>query len=532
MTPPSRTHYDAVIVGGGHNGLVAAAYLAGAGASVLLLERRPFTGGAAISAQTFPGVDARLSRYSYLLSMFPQRIMKELDLNIEARRRAVASYSPTVRDGIPTALLISNIDQDRCQTSFRNLTGSDAEFDGYRKWYAGVNRFAAKVWDGLLQPLVSRDAMRETFSTPEERAAWDMLIERPLGEGIEAHVQDDITRGAIFTDATIAAVTHPHDPSLLQNRTYLFHTIGNMTGEWRVPIGGMGHVTDEIARRARVSGAEIITDARVTAIHPDHVSEVVYTDSDGVEQRVSAAYVLVNAAPNRLAKLVGDDTYTDDVEGSSFKINMVLRRLPRLAMDGIDPREAFAGTFHVDEGYAALTAGYHAAERGEMPDPMPGEIYCHTLTDESILSPELATAGYHTLTLFGVNAPYRLYEDDNAAQRAETVRRYLRQINRALAEPIEDCLALDANGQPCIEAKSPVDLENELELPKGHIFHKAMTWVFADDPAQVGTWGVETRWSNVFICGSGAARGGCVSGIPGHNAAMKTLECLGKPIKK
>ena len=130
------------------------------------------------------------------------------------------------------------------------------------------------------------------------------------------------------------------------------------------------------------------------------------------------------------------------------------------------------------------------------------------MTDPSTLSPELRAAGYQTITLFGLDMRAKIFEADNAGIRQEVLNRYLSAINDYLEEPLEDCLAVDADGQPCIEAKSPLDLEAELGLPQGNIFHTNLTWPFADEPEQVGTWGVETAYPNLFICGSGAARGG------------------------
>jgi phytoene dehydrogenase-like protein len=212
-------------------------------------------------------------------------------------------------------------------------------------------------------------------------------------------------------------------------------------------------------------------------------------------------------------------------EGAVFKVNMVLKKLPRLKAQGYTPEQAFNGTFHMDEGYEAMKTSYQQAMQELIPDQPPGEMYCQTMTDPSTLSPELRAAGYQTITLFGLDMRAKIFEADNAGTRAKVLRSYMQAIDSYLEDELEDCLALDADGKPCIEAKTPLDLEAELGLPQGNIFHNNLTWPFTDDAAQVGTWGVETAYPNLFICGSGAARGGCVSGIPGHNAAMKVLEC-------
>ncbi len=115
-----------------------------------------------------------------------------------------------------------------------------------------------------------------------------------------------------------------------------------------------------------------------------------------------------------------------------------------------------------------------------MPDAPPSEIYCHSLTDPSILSPELAGQGVHTLTLFGLHAPARLFAADPQGTKEELLRATLAQLDAVLAEPIEDCLATDADGRPCLEAKSPLDLEREVGLPGGHIFHRDLSWPYAD----------------------------------------------------
>src|SRR5205807_10643231 len=129
-------------------------------------------------------------------------------------------------------------------------------------------------------------------------------------------------------------------------------------------------------------------------------------------------------------------------------LNLLLRRLPRLRDRAVDPADAFAGTFHVNEGYEQLQRAYEEAARGEIPRLPPCELYCHSLTDPSILSDELRAAGAQTLTVFGLHMPARLFESGEA--KAAAVAATLRSVNSVLAEPIEECLWLDADGRPCL----------------------------------------------------------------------------------
>jgi phytoene dehydrogenase-like protein len=211
-------------------------------------------------------------------------------------------------------------------------------------------------------------------------------------------------------------------------------------------------------------------------------------------------------------------------EGAQLKLNMLLKRLPKLRDPSLDPREAFAGTFHVNESATQLAVAYASAQRGVVPELAPCEIYCHSLTDPTILGEELRASGAQTLTCFVLHMPTRLFGGGNHEQaKAQAIEATLRSLNSVLAEPIEDVLYMTPSGEPCLEARTPVELENELGLPGGNIFHRDLAWPFAEDASAVGTWGVETQWDNVLLCGAGARRGGGVSGIPGHNAAMKVL---------
>src|SRR6185437_15060600 len=186
-------------------------------------------------------------------------------------------------------------------------------------------------------------------------------------------------------------------------------------------------------------------------------------------------------------------------------------------------------TFHINETLSQLDAGYDRAASGVVPDPLPCEIYCHSLSDPTILSEELRASGAQTLTVFGLHAPHQLSAAaDRDEVRAALTDAVLASLNSVLAEPIQDVLLSDAHGRPCIEAKTTADLEDILGMTAGNIFHGALGWPFAEDDEPLETpaqrWGVATVHNRILLCGAASRRGGGVSGIGGHNAAMAVLE--------
>ena len=520
-----KPKYDVVILGAGHNGLVAATYLGRAGLSVLLLEKNDYVGGATTSQKVFANYDARLSRYSYLVSLFPEKIIRDLGLNLDLRRRATASFTPYVKDGHHDGLLLSNVDEEQSRRSIADLTGNDTEHEQMKKFYNLSRVFAEHVWDTMLEPLVPKEEFKRRFDVDDiSREAWRSLAEEPLGRAIERYLQNDLVRGLVLTDAKIGIFTHPHDPSLVQNRCFLYHLIGNKTGEWKVPVGGMGAVARELEQAARKSGAEMLTDVDLRALDLNGKKCSVEFEVDGTRHSIDARFLLVNFGRNVLAKFVGKLYHPDATdEGSVFKINMLLRRLPKLKATRYPAALAFCGTFHSDEGYEQMNLSYNQACQGCLPSKTPCEVYCHTLTDDSILAPELRSQGFHTMTLFGLDTPWSLFARDNTTMRKLAEKKFLQSMNQWLEEPLEDCLAVARNGDLCIESKSPVDIEDALGMYHGNIFQDAPTWPFVTTKQKSGTWGVETEYDNVFLCGSSALRGGAVSGIPGHNAARAVL---------
>src|SRR6266496_4979767 len=525
-----KPRYDVVILGAGHNGLVAASYLGRAGLSALLLEKNDYIGVATTSQKVFPDYDAWLSRYSYLVSLFPDKIIRDLELNLELRRRATASFTPYLKYGRNEGLLLSNVSEEMSRQSMFELTGNHTEYEQMKKFYNLSRVFAERVWDTMLEPLVAKEEFRRRFDVDDvSREAWRSLVEEPLGRAIERYLQNDWVRGLVLTDAKIGVLTHPYDPSLVQNRCFLYHLIGNKTGEWKVPVGGMGAVSSELERTARKAGAEILMNVDLRTLNVTGKTRSVEFRVDGKREAVDVRFLLVNFGRNVLARFTGRLFQPDRTdEGSVFKMNMLLSRLPKLKARKYPATEAFSGTFHSDEGYEQMNASYDQASGGRLPEKTPCEMYCHTLTDDSILAPELREQGFHTMTLFGLDAPWSLFARDHQNMRHEAEKRFLASINQWLEEPIEDCLAVARDGRRCIESKSPVDIEDALGMYHGNIFHNALTFPFAARKEHVGTWGVETEYENVLLCGSSALRGGAVSGIPGHNAAMKILETIQK----
>ena len=526
-----------VIIGGGHNGLTAAAYLAKAGVQVTVLERLPQFGGAAVSAQAFEGVDAKLSRYSYLVSLLPKQIIDELGLDISLAPRRYSSYTPI--PGTSKGLLVDNHDADATKESFESL-GAGRDFTAWRNFYSQTQQLAKELWPSVLSPLSRRRELQAISSNP---AIWDRFIESPVGDAIQEDFGDDWVRGVVYTDALIGTFSPNFDQTLNANRCFLYHVIGGGTGEWNVPIGGMGAVSGELERAALRYGARLISSAEVFEVSTSDAGVTIRYRAEGQVHTVTASLVLTNASRQELEVISGGGAQARAIKpsedrpypyGSQVKVNLLLKRLPKLRDESVSPEAAFGGTFHINESFDQLQRAYATASRGEIPDPMPCEIYCHSLTDPSILGAELQKSGAQTLTIFALHAPHSLVaelsEAEHDSMRLRLQAAVLESLNSVLAEPIEDLLMLDGNGNPCIETKTTRDLEDALRLPGGNIFHEPLSWPFAEDEEPLETpaqrWGVATQDPRVLLCGASAKRGGAVSGIGGHNAAMAALELL------
>lgn len=515
---------DVLVVGGGHNGLVAAILAASAGRRVTLVERAARPGGATVGEVLFDGHPVRLSRYAYLVSLFPDELVRRLGIDLPLAPRTVASWTPVTRAGRATGLLVEREPGVATAASFRAVTGSDEDHRAWQQLYSELAGFARAVAPVLSGPLRTRSEVRDAVTAQAGARIWDDVVEQPIGEMITRRFRDDTVRGVVATDALIGTSTSLFDPARLANRCFLYHLVGRGTGEWSVPVGGMGAVSDALLSRARALGVVVHTGTEVTGLDEGSAAVTVLAEGpDGRPVEYTAAHVLAAVAP-----AVVDGWRGRPVEaptGAQLKVNMLLSRLPRLAA-GVDPAMAFAGTVHLREGFDELEAAYARTAAGELPDVLPAEVYCHSLTDPSILN----GAGGATLTLFGLHSPVELFRADPVGTRERATRAALAALQQSLAEPLEDCLAHTPDGRPCLDVSSPVDLEHTLGMPGGNIFHGDLSWPWrADDDGAAAAggaaaWGVTVDGARrVLQAGAGSTRGGGVSGLGGAAAVDALL---------
>ena len=282
-----------------------------------------------------------------------------------------------------------------------------------------------------------------------------MLFEEPIGVAVEERFADDLVRGVVLTDALIGTFADAHDPSLQQNRCFLYHVIGGGTGDWDVPVGGMGALTDALADAARAAGAVLATGHEATAHRHGRrapprsptapptakAPSPPATSWSTPRPRHSPPSPATHRPPPPRAPSSRSTCSSSGCRGCATPPSTRARPSPA---PSTSPRAT-----------GSWPPPTPRPPPAELPAAPPSEIYCHSLTDPTILGPDLAEQGYQTLTLFGLHTPARLFDRDNDAVREELLKSTLAQLDAHLAEPLADCLATDADGRPCIEAKTP-----------------------------------------------------------------------------
>lgn len=520
------------MVGGGHNGLVAAAYLARAGLDVLVLERRDVLGGAAVTEELWPGY--RVSTAAYLVSLLQNRIVRDLDLRrhgYEILPKDPPYFSPRL-DGQHFFIWR---DLARTCEEIARLSRRDAE--RYPEYEAMLDRVTAFV-----EPLLLEAPPGLPATEPEALADWARFLgrvhalpRRELAEVVRvftASVADlldhwfesDALKAALATDGVIGAAAGPRTPGTAY--VLLHHQMGRAAGArglWGFVRGGTGAVSLAIASAAREAGAEIRAGAAV--------DRILVTDgrARGVAlaggEEVPARLVVSNADPKRtLLGLVGRAQLPPDLaaevdawrtDGAAFKLNLAVGELPSWrALPGTALGPQHRGTMHVAPSIEYLERAWDDAKYGRPSVAPMIEVGIPTAYD-----PSLAPPGKHVISLFVQYAPYRLTDSSWDAERecfADRVIATLGEYAPNLPGAIEHRIAL-----------APPDLEARFGLTGGHIFHGELApgQLFVGRPL-VGWARYQTPIDGLFLCGSGTHPGGGVMGAPGHNAAQAVLRHL------
>ena len=530
-------HWDAVVVGGGHNGLTAAAYLARAGLRTLVLEARDRLGGACVTEELWPGY--HVSRAAYVLGLLRPVVLRELRLARHGLRllpRNPSSYTP-LPDGAGLCL-----GPDRAATCASIRCFSERDARAYPAYEAMLDR-AARAIDPLLDapppdparlqwqdlPLLAR-ALRAGLGLRRDLPRLLALLLGPARASLEAWFESEPLRSTLATDALIGAWAAPSTPG---TGYVLFHHVMGETegarGVWAYVQGGMGRLSQALAGAARQAGAEIRVESPVSRLRVlgGRAQGVVLGDGSEIPARV----VLSSADPRRTFLGLVDSAHLPagflravralDFRSPVVKINLALSRLPRFR--GLETGGGGAaapehrGTIHLGaRSLEELERSHRAAERGELPErPM------IEMTLPSVLDPGLAPEGRHVASLFVQHVPDRPNQGSWDQLRDVFADRVF--------ERVEEVAPGFADSVLHREVLAPPDLERIFGLTGGNIFHGAMTLDRLGFLRPVPGWArYRSPLPGLYLCGAGAHPGGGVMGACGRNAAGVVLRDLAR----
>jgi phytoene dehydrogenase-like protein len=502
-------HWDVVVVGGGHNGLTCAAYLARAGRSVLVLERRSRLGGAATLERPFPDQRYVVSPCAYVIGLMDETIVDELRLNDRGLEVYLADPQLWIPYDDGTAFA-QWMDHNRTLNGLRELGFSQKDIDGYFAYEDLFDQIRIRLRKGAVDTWAvdapSRAELEELLG--HERLMCDVLFEASISDVLDEFVTDQRLKDALFGQGVIGTYAGPRDPGTAAVK--LMHFAGEVLGHgavWGYVRGGMGMVSFAIADAARDAGAVLATGLTVAEVLP---GEGVRLD-DGTLIRSSR--VVSNADPKRLLGMLPTDavpaTYRTrieewDIRSPVVKFNAALRRLPSWTAA---PGETFMalGVVDVTTGLEDAQRAFAACDAGE-PAVGFGEMYVQTGHD-----PSPAPEGRHLMSIFGQYAPYALGGGGWAARRDEVARQFIDLVAR-FAPDFEDCLE-------SYEVLGPPDIEARIGLTGGHIFQGEVR----PDQMWTNRLSPRTEVPGVYLCGAATHPGGSVIALNGRNAARAVL---------
>ncbi|HWB68250.1 MAG TPA: NAD(P)/FAD-dependent oxidoreductase [Mycobacteriales bacterium] len=514
MAEPLPRRADVCIIGAGHNALVAATLLARAGLDVLVLERDHVIGGAARTEQPFPRVPGlRQSTGSYLLGLMPPELERELDLRLPLVRRDPHYFLPT----LDSRYLLVGSDHDAAARQLGEFfSAADVEADArLQAELAALREDLAPAW--LAEPL-PLDATAERYIRPALRDGFVDLVRGDVTSYLTkfGFRSELILAMYVVTDGLSGVSGGPDTPGTGHN--FLVHNMCRLPGAdgtWMIVRGGMGTVTATIADRARAAGARIVTDAPVARVETVGGGVAGVTLADG--QTVAATTVVAGCDPFTLAEIAPLPAqlagHLEQLRrpGTTLKVNLALRDLPRFGCLPPDAPSPFGSTIHLlpqDAPLAAIRAMWHDVEAGRLPDFPTIEWYLHTTADPSLQDP----AGHHSSALFVQSVPWQPAGSSWAAEQDKYVE-HLLDICEDFAPGTRDLVA-DTFPLP------PPGIESHFGIRHGHIHHVDNTVAF--DQRMPYATGID----GLYACSAGCHPAGSVIGAAGHNAAKRVLADL------
>ena len=515
----NKGHYDAIVIGSGHNGLISAGYLAKAGRRVLVLERRDVIGGATVTEEPWPGY--RLSTCSYVCNLLMPEVIR--DLGLKRHGYDVRPLDPQYFVPFPNGrYLISYLDGVKTKEQIRKFSEKDAA--AYDAYWAMWDRMIARMRPLLDLPAPTRVDIERAFDGAEGEEDWHTLTKKSIAEVLDDYFESEQIKATLCPGGVIGTNAGPRTPGTAYVKYHhILGKIGGHQGAWGYVRGGMGAVSQTIASSARQAGAEILTDAGVAEIDIREGAARGVHLLDG--RSFEASVVLSNADPQRTyLGMVGEKHLPDDLvegveamraEGSVVKVLLALGELPDFeALPGKEIGPQHTGGIVINPSVDSLQEAWEECERGK-PSTRPFiDGYIQSATEEGLAPP-----GKHTLSLFCQYAPYELAEGTWAQKREEiganiieTFAQYAPNLPGAIEE---------------IEVLGPPDIEERIGITGGNIFHGEILPenMFANRPVPSYS-GYRTPVENLYLCGAGTWPGGAVFGAPGRNAAKQVLADL------
>ncbi|XP_015936853.1 uncharacterized protein LOC107462740 isoform X2 [Arachis duranensis] len=542
--------WDALIIGGGHNGLTAAAYLARGGLSVAVLERRHVIGGAAVTEELVPGF--KFSRCSYLQSLLRPSVIKELELpkhGLKLLKRNPSSFTPCL-DG---RYLLLGPDKGLNHSEISKFSLNDA--DAYPRYENQLENFC-KFMDLVLdssppESLQHKSSLNEQLKNKLQNSVFwasclrqasslgqkemvefmDLLL-APASKVLNNWFETDVLKATLATDAVIGSTASVHTPG--SGYVLLHHVMGETGGDrgvWSYVEGGMGSISKAISNAAMEAGAHIVTNSEVSQLLIEDSSTVCGVIlADGT--KVHSSIVLSNATPYRtFMELVPNDTLPDDFvraikhsdySSATTKINVAVDKLPQFECCKLNHPHAgpqHVGTIHIgSESMEEIHSASQDAVNG-----VPSRRPVIEMTIPSTLDKTISPPGMHVINLFVQYTPYKPLDGD---WQDHEYRESFAQKCFKLIDEYAPGFSTSVIGYDML---TPPDLEREIGLTGGNIFHGAMGLdsLFLMRPVK-GWSNYKTPLQGLYLCGSGAHPGGGVMGAPGRNAARLVLQDLKK----